>query len=140
MKTGKSLPLGCHNLPRSGLSYEACPKTGFVFARKFCVTCGVDCRNQRGRALPLRTLPPANGLVGSGACPRPRGSKAIAIVFLRFVNSQPTRRKSGGATPACEKGGTSSVCVVLLFLYFLRVLSLRLPPMYRRTTPPQLLR
>ena len=59
MKTGKILSLGCHNLTRSGLSYEACPKTGFVFARKFHVTCGVDCRNQRSRALPLRTLPPA---------------------------------------------------------------------------------
>ncbi len=66
-------------------------KQGFCFQNMFCMACvtrlltRVNAERFRKKALPPYELG------GSGPCPKPRGLKAIAIVYRRFSNSQLTR-------------------------------------------------
>ena len=71
-------------------------KQGYCFCDMLSVACGFRILFRIQQSVAVKTLPPAFGLGGSGACPKPNGSKAIAIVCIRFLNSQSTRGKSLG--------------------------------------------
>ena len=55
-------------------------KQGFVFVTRFARPVFVGFNKSRTRSVAVKTLPPAYEQGGSGACPKPRGLKAIAIV------------------------------------------------------------
>ena len=100
-------------------------KQDFCFQNMFCMACvtrfliRVNAERFRKKALPPYELG------GSGACPKPHGLKAIAIVSLRFSNSQLTRGLSSGEILICQGSKMLLGGFVVLFLglaFFLSVL------------------
>jgi hypothetical protein len=140
MKAGITCLRGVETSSYSGLSCEACPKTGFfVFQTCFAwpVSLGFLIRANAER-FRKKALPPYE-LGGSGACPKPRGLKAIAIACKRFSNSQLTRGMSFGGIASCQGskmllGGFVVLFLGLAFFFFVLPQGLCASPAIMPTT------